>query len=324
MDRYFVVIDDVWEPQSWETIKLAFVENNCGSRVIITTRKFEVAKKSDEVYNLEPLSHDNSKKLFYTRLFGGEDKCPTNHESQLSDMILKKCGGVPLAVITMASLLLGKSREEWFEVCNSPGFYGDKNDINMKNTMHILSLSYYDLPSHLKTCLLYLSAFPEDSFIDKDSLIWMWIAEGFVEKKPERGLFEIGEEYFHELINRSMIQGVDSEVIGIMDGCRVHDIVLDFIVSMSCKENFVSVDGTQSQNQARRLALKNRELDLTQNTNLPQVRSFIVWGCDIDKWALHPRLKLIHVLALEGCTFGEGCHSLEHIGNLLHLRYLGI
>jgi disease resistance protein RPM1 len=107
MYRYFVVIDDIWDPQSWETIKLALVENNRGSRIIITTRKFEVARKADEVYKLEPLSQDNSKKLFYTRLFGGEGKCPTNHPDELSDRILKKCGEVPLAIITMASLLLG-------------------------------------------------------------------------------------------------------------------------------------------------------------------------------------------------------------------------
>ncbi|XP_066342400.1 disease resistance protein RGA5-like [Miscanthus floridulus] len=233
--RYFIVIDDIWEQQCWERNKLGLIENNCGSRIIITTHKLEVVKEAGEVYKLQPLSSDKVQ----------------------------------------------------------------------------------------KTCLLYLGAFPEDSFIDKDSLIWMWIAEGFVEKKPGRGLFEVGREYFHELINRSMIQGVDSEVNGIMDGCRVHDMVLDFIVSMSCKENFVSVDGTLSPSQARRLALKNRELDLTRD-NLPQVRSFIFWGCHIDKWALHPRLKLIRVLALERCTFREGCHNLEPIGNLLHLRYLRI
>jgi hypothetical protein len=80
MDRYFVVIDDIWEPQSWETIKLALA--------------FEVAQEVDEVYKIQPLSYDNSKMLFYTRLFG-EDKCPNNHLDGLSDRILKKCGGVP-------------------------------------------------------------------------------------------------------------------------------------------------------------------------------------------------------------------------------------
>ena len=45
--------------------------------------------------------------------------------------------------------------------------------------------------------------------------------------------------------------------------------------------------------------------------------SLLVLQCDIAKWALHPRLKLIR-------AFREGCHSLDHIGNLLHLWYLGI
>ncbi|XP_066334251.1 disease resistance protein RGA5-like [Miscanthus floridulus] len=225
----------------------------------------------------------------------------------------------------MASLLLGKSREEWIKVCSSPGFCQDMDDSHMENTMHILSLSYYDLPCHLKTCLLHLCIFPDDSLIDKDYLIWKWIAKGFVEEKPGRGLFEAGEEYFHNLINKSLIQGVDSEVYGIMDCCCIHDMVLDLIVSKSREANFVS-DGTLSQSHTRRLAHKSTELDLTRDThvNLPQVRSFIVWRCDIVKWALDPRFKLIRVLALERCTIREGCHSLEHIGNLLHLRYLGI
>lgn len=102
--------------------------------------------------------------------------------------------------------------QEWFDVCNSIGFR-DKDKEELEDTMWILSLSYNDLPSHLKTCLLYLSIFPEDYLIEKDVLIWMWIAEGFVvsRNKPGVMLFDIGEGFFNDLINRSLIQPVERE-----------------------------------------------------------------------------------------------------------------
>ena len=56
------------------------------------------------------------------------------------------------------------------------------------------------------------------------------------------GLIEIGESYFNDLMNRSLIQAVESsDHESRIIGCRVHDMVLDFIRSMSCKENFFTV-----------------------------------------------------------------------------------
>ncbi|KAL6595537.1 hypothetical protein ACP70R_047877 [Stipagrostis hirtigluma subsp. patula] len=325
--RYFIVVDDVWETQSWERIKLALIENNRGSRIISTTRKLEVT--GGEVYKLQALSHGNSKRLFYTRIFGGEGKCLDNHEDEVSDKILKKCGGVPLAIITMAGLLVGKSRGEWSEVCNSTGF-GDKDIEQVDTTMWILSLSYYDLPCHLRTCLLYLSTFPEDCIIHKNSLIWKWVAEDFIHKKPGIRLFEVGEGYFNDLINRSMIQAVESEDDGIIYGCRVHDMVLDLLRYLSREENFATVlgndEGTISISSARRLAHQNRIIEyghLEIHKDLPKLRSFIAHSCRADKGLSLLSFKLLRVLALENVNLGDFYH-VKHIGDLLHLRYLGL
>ncbi|WVZ49962.1 hypothetical protein U9M48_001273, partial [Paspalum notatum var. saurae] len=325
--RYFIVIDDVWDTKSWKTINWALVENNTGSRIIITTRNLEVA--TGEVYNLQPLSHKDSRELLYARIFGGEDKCGYNQRhkvSEVADKILKKCGGVPLAVITMASYLVGKSMGQWLEVCNSIGFCG-KDKEQTGDTEWILSLSYYDLPSHLKTCLLYLSIFPEDHFIRKDELIWMWIGEGFIDVKPEIGLFETGEGYFNDLINRSLIQPAEEEHSKIVEGCRVHDMILDLIVSLSRKTNFAIVpDNGEDMRKARRLAFQNGIVDCDTEMdnctdNIERARSLIAFGCSFGSWVPLQRLKRLHVLHLKDC-FIQGFD--EHVGNPLHWRFIGM
>jgi hypothetical protein len=137
--RCFIAIDDIWDKDSWKLIRCALQESNCGSRLVITTRISEVATYAGEAYKMQPLSDDNS----------SIDAC---------ERILKKCGGVPLAIITIASLLANKPTEDWSEVYNSIGF-GHKGNDDVDNTRRILSFSYYDLPSHLKSCLLYLAYF---------------------------------------------------------------------------------------------------------------------------------------------------------------------
>lgn len=74
---------------------------------------------------------------------------------------------------------------------------------------YILSLSYFDLPLHLRSCLLYLTLFPEDYEIKRKRLVHRWISEGFIRGEDGVDLVELGDMYFHELVNRSLIQPVD-------------------------------------------------------------------------------------------------------------------
>ena len=146
-----IVIDDLWDVQSWEHIKCALIDSKCGSRVVTTTRISDVAVQAGGAYKLKALSHSHSGELFNTRLFGGKNKCRYDPPEEVYNKILHKCGGVPLAITTIASLLVGKLVELWSKVYNSIGFgYEDNKDVD--NTRKILLFSYYDLPCHLRTC----------------------------------------------------------------------------------------------------------------------------------------------------------------------------
>ena len=149
----------------------------------------------------------------------------------------------------------------------------------------ILLLSYYDLPSHLKTCLLYLSIFPEDYKINKDWLIWRWVAEGFVQQaRGDQSFLEIGESYFNELLNRCLIQPADMDDLdGTPRSCRVHDIVLDLIISLSAEECFITTilagDGMESK--VRWLSLQNNNNSTTwATTKMPKLRSLTIFTPD--------------------------------------------
>ncbi|WVZ50290.1 hypothetical protein U9M48_001559, partial [Paspalum notatum var. saurae] len=295
--RYFIVFDDIWNISIWKMIKCALPDNNVGNN------------NEDTV------------------------KCPDEELEEVSDRILKKCAGVPLAIVTMASLLACKARNkmEWYEVCNSIGT-GLENNLDVENMRKILSFSYYDLPSHLKTCLLYLSVFPEDYKIEKRRLIWMWIAEGFIQcEKQGRSLFELGESYFNDLVNRNMIQPVYNSYTDIISECCIHDMVLDLICSMSSEENFVTIlngmDHGSSSHMIRRLSLQTGIEDhamASATRSLQQVRSVFVFPSAISLIPVLKSFRVLRVLDLQGYDLSEQGCGLKYLGNLFHLRYIGL
>lgn len=218
------------------------------------------------------------------RIFQPEHDCPSQLED-VSNAILKKCGGLPLAIITISSLLSTKPkiREQWELVKNGIGSAREEASAQMKN---ILLFSYYDLPYYLKTCLLYISVFPEDYLIRRKQLIWKWIAEGLVDGERGQNPEETGEAYFNELINRSMIQPVGIQYDGKARACQLHDVLLDILIALSTEENFVtSFNGYGAKDhlgKIRRLCLHHRytenKVEQLKTTDLVHVRSFHAFG----------------------------------------------
>ncbi|CAM0942701.1 unnamed protein product [Alopecurus aequalis] len=330
--RYFIVVDDIWDVNTWEVIKLAFPMTSSGSIIITTTRINDVANSCHgDIYGIRNLSDVHSRQLFHRRLFDSNEDCPS-HLEKVSDQILKKCDGLPLAIITMSSLLANRERTEdsWNKVRDSVGRALERNE-DVERMMQILSLSYFDLPPHLKSCLLYISMSPEDSIIEKKSLIMRWIGEGFIQKEDGHTLYEIGERCFNELLNRSLIQPVKTSKTGKVKNCRVHDTILDFIISKSIEDNFVTLvgipmlrSGTQPK-VIRRLSLlgdkQGNSAASTSSLVLSHVRSFNVFG-SMEIPSLE-EFRYLRVLDLNYCRQLED-HHLENIVNLSQLRYLNL
>ncbi|TVU23683.1 hypothetical protein EJB05_26062, partial [Eragrostis curvula] len=326
--RYLIVIDDMWDITTWKILKCVLSENNTRSRVIITTRIMEVAKHIGGFYELKLLTHENSKILFYKRIFESEDRCPSQFY-EVSEKILKKCGGVPLAILTTSSLLPHKLEDinEWHRLCDSIGSgLGGSHDLD--NMRKILSLSYYDLPSHLKTCLLYLSLFPEDYWFRRDRLIWRWIAENFIRhRERDQSLFEVGENYFNQLSNRNLIQISKTNVEGMPQSCRVHDMVLDLICSLSKEESFVTTRLGDTSMPSSRCNIRRLSLHSTSwpGNGMPKLRSLGIFGgaSIFDSMPSLSSCKLLQVLDLEYCNLKNHL-SMKFVGDLIHLRYLGL
>ncbi|CAN6343353.1 unnamed protein product [Urochloa humidicola] len=297
-----------------------------------TTRIVSIAKSCcsphhDHVYEIMPLDAGNSKSLFMKRIFGSEDTCPPQLE-EISFKILEKCKGVPLAIVTIASLLANKVRteEEWDSVHNSVGTM--EKDPDVEEMRRILSLSYDDLPHHLKTCLLYISIFPEDYEIERDQLVKRWIAEGFINTVDGQDLQKIGKCYFNDLINRSLIQPVKIRYNGQVDSCRVHDMVLNLLVTKSIEENFATFVGDKNKKlvlhgKVRRLSLNyySRDQAMIPSTLIfSHCRSLSIFGYSEHMPSLF-KFQVLRVLDIENSEEVEH-RCFEHITRLFHLKHL--
>ncbi|XBI60410.1 hypothetical protein VPH35_041344 [Triticum aestivum] len=331
--RCLILIDDIWDEQPWKLIKCVLVKNKLGSKVIMTTRNVDVARSccsSDKVdgivHVLERLSDSDSEQLFYYKIFG-EDGCPTDLKV-VSQKILEKCEGWPLGIIAIASLLANKptqTKDQWCSVYNSIST-GLENNHGVKDMRLILSLSYRDMPVRLRACLLYLSIFQEDQIIGRDDLIRRWVAEDIVQGRQDWNMYELGDEYFNELINRSMIQPTDVDAFGRAQACRVHDLVLECITLSSAQEDFVMILNGQQPFPTQlesiyRLSLRDSTGQHSiphGTTRLPHVRKLVVSSRAIDSMPSLSIFPVVRVLDLEHCT----SPNIKYVGNLVHVSYL--
>ncbi|KAK6240186.1 hypothetical protein QUC31_005655, partial [Theobroma cacao] len=233
--KFLIILDDLWNENygDWDVLCKPFAAGAPGSKILVTTRHKRVAAvtavtANNEAYHLKELSDDACLSLFtwHALRAGNFDGHP--NLKVVGEQIVRKCKGLPLAAKTLGGLLRTKvTQEEWEDILMSKIW-----DLPEERSgiLPALRLSYHHLPFYLKQCFAYCAIFPKDYEFDKDELVLLWMAEGFLQQlKGKTRMEDLGSQYFNELLSRSIFQQSTSNKARYV----MHDLINDLAQSVS-------------------------------------------------------------------------------------------
>ncbi|XP_062201506.1 putative disease resistance protein At3g14460 isoform X3 [Phragmites australis] len=226
--KFLLVLDDVWydkdvSEQQLDLLLSPLKAGNRGSKVLVTTR-FADAGRALGAQNLVPIREMDEEQYVSMFMHYALDAAAISDQALLREhecigrKIAEKLGGSPLAARTVAGQLRRRlDIDFWRRSLN--------RDL-LNHTMGALWWSYQQLEEHVRQCFTYCSMFPRRYELNRDELVHLWIAQGFVETtNGTEDMEDVGHDYFHVLLSRSFISiGNNTTSSG---NFTIHDLLHD-------------------------------------------------------------------------------------------------
>uniref|UniRef100_A0ACD5VB46 Uncharacterized protein n=1 Tax=Avena sativa TaxID=4498 RepID=A0ACD5VB46_AVESA len=333
---FLLVLDDVWneDERKWEEdLKpLLCSAGGSGSVIVVTCRSQKVASVMQTLgpHKLACLNEEDSWELFAQKAFssGVEEQAEL---VTIGRRIVKKCRGLPLALKTVGGLLSSYQHiQEWKAIEESN--IGD-NVRGKDEILSILNLSYKHLSSEMKQCFAFCAVFPKNYVMDKDTLIQLWIANGFIQEKGTMDLTQKGELIFHNLVWRSFLQDLHIRRCNFTSSinyyeritCKMHDLMHDLAKDVT--DECASVEELNQQ----KALLKDVCHIQTSEVALKQICGLFKGKPHLRSLLASPRTPNINFrefhqvsVSLRALSFTR-CSAMNYNGtDLKHLRYLDI
>ncbi|XP_057963164.1 putative disease resistance RPP13-like protein 1 [Malania oleifera] len=338
--KFLLVLDDVWDKRNndWDLLWCPLRAGAWGSKIIVTTRNQYVAASMGTVpaHHLTCLPSEDCWSLFKMEAFENKNIDAHHNLEAIGREIVKQCDGLPLAVKRLGVLLSSRAEEdEWKDILSRKiwDLPDDERDI-----LHTLRLSYDHLPVHLKQCFAYCSIFPKHYEFVKDSLVLLWLSEGFLlQPKGNKRLEDVGGDYFNDLVSMSFFLPSSNHKSHFV----MHELMKDLAQYVSGDLCFrledkleVCIPHKNFENAHHSSYIRGKR-DMSTKfeafQRLECLRTFLPLDpvgeigvsylpnqvpCD-----LLPRLKFLRVLSFNGYRITK---LPDSIGNLKHLRYLNL
>ncbi|GKU99306.1 hypothetical protein SLEP1_g12173 [Rubroshorea leprosula] len=331
-ENCLLILDDVWneDRMKWEALRGCLLEitKNKVSRMVVTTRSENVASimgaLGEHMYHLEGLKDEECWSIIKQRAFGGSSVLDLELEA-IGRQIAKKCKGVPLvANVIGASLSNQRDRGEWVSVNNS---LSSLEDDRRTWTVRVLQLSFDRLPNTtLKQCFAFCSIFPQDWKIEKEMLIQLWMAEGFLLPSQGSSMEDIGNKYFNDLLSYCLFLEEERDFLtGKIKSCKMHDLIHDLATYNSKSETLILKAGSESNiAHVRHLNLVDAEEMVPANfvEVAGKLHSLFLKGDMLGK--MPDSFKRLRILSFANYGRPNTEQLPTWIGKMKHLRYLDI
>lgn len=182
--RFVIILDNVQRDFQLEDVGIP--THNKESKIILESRDQSICNEmgaQKSLIRMETLDGAASEELFRSNL--GTDAISAIEADptikKCVNGIIKKCGGLPLALNVIGKSMAGLSnRIEWENAMSA--ISTDLRDFKgvEEKLFPNLKYSYDTLDESEKECFLYCALFPEYSSIKKQQLVEYWMAEGHV------------------------------------------------------------------------------------------------------------------------------------------------
>ncbi|RHN38951.1 putative P-loop containing nucleoside triphosphate hydrolase, leucine-rich repeat domain, L [Medicago truncatula] len=324
--KYLLVLDDIWNESfgKWAQLRTYLMYGAKGSKVVVTTRSKIVAERMgvSVSYNLNGLTLEKSWSLLTNIItYGDETKAVNQTLETIGKKIAEKCSGVPLAIRTLGGLLQGKNEErEWIDVLQGDFWKLCEDE---ESIMPVLKLSYQNLSPQLRQCFAYCSLYTKDWKIEKDELIQLWMAQGYLECSDEKQRMEdIGNQFVTILLMKSFFQ--DAEIYhGDIRSFKMHDLSMKVAGNDCC---YLDSETKRLVGSPMHIMLKRDAIGFLESLSSNKMRTLILLTDFSEKLnekelLVISKFKYLRVLKLMRCSLSNLCDSIEKLN---HLRYLNL
>ncbi|KAI3845744.1 hypothetical protein MKW92_027825, partial [Papaver armeniacum] len=223
-EQVLVIFDDLWTRDlDLCDVGIPFCHKDC--KILITTRFLEVCDslKIQQNFKLKVLSDEDSWHLFKKN---AGDAVESSALQAIAREVVKECGCLPLALVTVGKALRNKDQLEWEYTANQLKNSNFTDIEGMTSKVYTsIKLSYDFLGNDiLKRCFLICCLFPDDYII---------MIYAFGDEVICRDLEKWADVWVR--LHKALVKLV---ALGLLIGSKMHDVVRDVAISIASKEGY--------------------------------------------------------------------------------------